>query len=140
MEPDEFLLVSSRDGIEVIGSIVLEDQRLFNRVSCGMEVLLKPVMHPETHNIRWIEVVYIRQDPEHPPVYHPAVKPKVDSVIAIHLGYEALKDTLEGPPHTRKMVQILEDKPDWVHMGPSYTFEKEKPRIFKWLRNLFNKE
>ena len=122
MEPDEFLLVSSRDGIEVIGSIVLEDQRLFNRVSCGMEVLLKPVMHPETHNIRWIEVVYIRQDPEHPPVYHPSRKPRVDPVVAALLAYDLTKPAA------------------WEQMDTMYTIKEDRPKRFKWLRNLLNKE
>ncbi len=122
MEPDEFLLVSSRDGLEVLGSIVLEDQRLFNRVNCGMEVLLKPVMHPETHRIRWIEVVYIRQDPEHPPVYHPSRKPRVDPVVATLLAYDLTKPAA------------------WEQMDTMYTIKEDRPKRFKWLRNLFNKE
>lgn len=87
-----YTLTSTISGEEVLGSILLEDDRLWQQLNDGFGVMLAPVMNPVTHGLRWINAFRPRQEMNEWCNYYPP-KDKVDPAMAIALASEFMEAT-----------------------------------------------
>ena len=79
MGTSRFKVVSTNSGVEILGDINLDDARLCNELHDGFGVMLAPVIHPETCNLRWVQAVYVRQRVNEWVSYYP---PKEEAKLA----------------------------------------------------------
>lgn len=116
-----YKLTSTISGEEILGSILLDDDRLWQQLNDGFGIILAPVLNPVTHNLQWIHTFRIRQEINEWCNYYPKQE-KVDPVVAMCVAYDLTKPA------------------PWEQMDTMYTVKEDRPKRFKWLRNLFNKE
>lgn len=81
-----FKIVADIKGKEILGSINIESDNLFNSLSSGFECIIAPVLHPTSHNIRWIQVLPVRLNQLNEVKYYPTRK-TVDTAVAMMLVY-----------------------------------------------------
>jgi len=105
-----YKLTSTIDGGGVLGTIHLEDDRLCNQLNDGFGVMLAPVLHPLTNNLRWIHTFRPRQEMDEWVSYYPPKEEaefakwaecnpsidKIDFAMAMALGHQLLMEETDN--------------------------------------------